>query len=99
MSDHQILQPSNQDHQRSNWRNPFRTLALQFARGFRRWQRHRVIAALQRFDDRLLDDIGISRNDIPKVADDLFPLRKQNASIQQPANKNQEASDPHRMAA
>lgn len=33
----------------------------------RNWQRRRMIAALRAMDDNLLDDIGISRNDIPRV--------------------------------
>lgn len=38
----------------------------------RRWQRNRVISELSRLDNRQLEDIGISRGDIPKVADRLF---------------------------
>ncbi|WP_146298862.1 DUF1127 domain-containing protein [Nitratireductor mangrovi] len=35
----------------------------------RNWQRRRMIAALRAMDDNLLYDIGISRNDIPRVVD------------------------------
>ncbi len=33
----------------------------------RRWQRRRMIAALEAMDDRLLRDIGIDRPDIPRM--------------------------------
>jgi uncharacterized protein YjiS (DUF1127 family) len=36
---------------------------------FMRWQRRRMIEALQRLDDRLLHDIGISRGEIPSVVE------------------------------
>jgi uncharacterized protein YjiS (DUF1127 family) len=35
---------------------------------FRRWQRNRTIAALQSLDDWMLDNIGITRAEIPRVA-------------------------------
>ncbi|MFC3725651.1 DUF1127 domain-containing protein [Neoaquamicrobium sediminum] len=35
----------------------------------RNWQRHRMIAALRAMDDNLLHNIGISRNDIPRIVD------------------------------
>lgn len=34
---------------------------------FRRWERRRMIAALQSMDDRVLRDIGIRRSEIPSV--------------------------------
>ncbi|WP_348524426.1 DUF1127 domain-containing protein [Paracoccus sp. R12_2] len=34
---------------------------------FRRWQRRKMIEALRRMDDRMLRDIGIDRNEIPRV--------------------------------
>lgn len=43
-----------------------------FRRAVRLWQRNRAINELLRLDDRLLDDIGISRNDIPRVVEGLF---------------------------
>lgn len=33
----------------------------------RRWQRRKMIAALEAMDDRLLRDIGIGRPDIPRM--------------------------------
>ncbi|GKY89871.1 DUF1127 domain-containing protein [Sinisalibacter aestuarii] len=36
---------------------------------FRRWERRKMIAALEAMDDRLLRDIGIYRNDIPRLVD------------------------------
>jgi uncharacterized protein YjiS (DUF1127 family) len=35
------------------------------------WSRRKAIAELQRLDDRLLADIGISRGQIPQVVDGL----------------------------
>lgn len=37
----------------------------------RRWQKHRTIRALERLDDWMLEDIGITRGEIPRVVDDL----------------------------
>jgi len=48
-------------------------LADVFSRATERWQRNRAAAALNRLDDRLLENIGISRNDIPRVAAGLVP--------------------------
>ncbi|MDX0190458.1 DUF1127 domain-containing protein [Sinorhizobium meliloti] len=36
------------------------------------WQRNRAAVALQQLDDRLLEDIGIIRNDIPRIVEGLF---------------------------
>ena len=36
---------------------------------FRRWERRKMIAALEAMDDRLLRDIGIYRNDIARLVD------------------------------
>lgn len=36
---------------------------------FRNWERRKMIATLQRMDDRLLRDIGIDRSDIPRVVE------------------------------
>jgi uncharacterized protein YjiS (DUF1127 family) len=45
-----------------------------FAQGFRRWQRVRAIRALEMLDDRLLEDIGIARNEIPRIAEGLLGM-------------------------
>lgn len=61
-------------------RMPFRnqgTISLTAAMGRRvkaalcRWQKQRAVRTLQELDDRLLDDIGLTRNDIQKVVDEL----------------------------
>lgn len=44
------------------------TVAGLVSRAVERWHRRRAAATLDRLDDRLLEDIGISRNDIPFVA-------------------------------
>ncbi|WP_112323025.1 DUF1127 domain-containing protein [Oceanibium sediminis] len=41
------------------------------SRAFQRWQRGRLVAVLSAMDDRLLQDIGIERADIPRRADEL----------------------------
>lgn len=49
-------------------RSGFRArLAGLFSRAMERWHRSQAAAALHRFDDSQLEDIGISRYDIPHV--------------------------------
>lgn len=43
------------------------------SRVMERWHRGQAAAALRRLDDRQLEDIGISRNDIPQVVAGLVP--------------------------
>ncbi len=33
------------------------------------WRRRKMIEALEGLDDRMLEDIGLSRNDIPRIVD------------------------------
>lgn len=56
------------------WRTPRITVAQLFLRAVQRWQRARAINELSRLDDRQLDDIGITRNDIPRVVEGLFSV-------------------------
>ena len=50
-----------------------RSTFVQFLRrGIRRWQRRRAITELSRLDDMQLEDIGLSRNDIPHAVDRIF---------------------------
>lgn len=49
------------------------TMAGLFTRALKRWHRAQAAAALHRLDDRQLEDIGISRNDIPRVVAGLVP--------------------------
>lgn len=44
----------------------------QIVLGLERWHRQRAIAQLRQLDDRQLADIGISRNDIPLVVDEMI---------------------------
>jgi uncharacterized protein YjiS (DUF1127 family) len=53
-------------------RQPRVTVAQLFLRAVQRWQRNRAIAALQRLDDRYLEDIGVARSEIPDLAEKLF---------------------------
>lgn len=48
------------------------SVAWVIAKALNRWQRIRASANLRDMDDRLLEDIGIARNDIPQVVADLF---------------------------
>ncbi|MFD2738703.1 DUF1127 domain-containing protein [Sulfitobacter aestuarii] len=43
-----------------------------FGRVIAGWQRSRMISALHNLDDRLLDDIGLYRADIPQLAEAHF---------------------------
>ena len=72
MSNQMINQASSQ----SRSENRFRPLAQVVMHGLKRWQRHKAIADLERLDDRVLRDIGISRNDIPRVVDGMLPERE-----------------------
>lgn len=58
---------------------PRSTLLQLFLRAVRRWQRSRAINQLAQLDDRQLEDIGIARNDIPRVAERLVGLDKHDA--------------------
>ena len=58
----------------SSRRTGFRaTVADLISRATQRWHRGQAAAALHRLDDRQLEDIGISRNDIPHVVAGLVP--------------------------
>lgn len=57
-------------------RMPRVTVAQLFLRAIRRWQVNRAISELRRLDDRQLEDIGISRNDIPRAVEGLYGSRK-----------------------
>ncbi|MBX3576254.1 MAG: DUF1127 domain-containing protein [Rhizobiaceae bacterium] len=61
-------------HPASNRRAGLRaTFADLISRATQRWHRGQAAAALHRLDDRQLEDIGISRNDIPRVVAGLVP--------------------------
>jgi uncharacterized protein YjiS (DUF1127 family) len=47
-------------------------------RALRRWRRSRAINELRQLDNRMLEDIGISYNDIPLVVDRLFDQEEVN---------------------
>ncbi len=51
-------------------------IAALLLRAGRRWQRSRAINELAMLDDRQLADIGITRNDIPRVVDGLLGSEK-----------------------
>ncbi|RTM07555.1 MAG: DUF1127 domain-containing protein [Hyphomicrobiales bacterium] len=53
-------------------RQPRTTVAQMFLKAVQRWQRNRAMAALERLDDRTLEDIGIGRNEIPQLAESFF---------------------------
>ena len=61
-------------HPASGLRPGFRaSVAGLVSRVMERWHRGQAAAALRRLDDRQLEDIGISRNDIPRVVAGLVP--------------------------
>lgn len=49
------------------------TVAGLVSRAVERWHRNQAVAELHRLEDRQLEDIGISRNDIPRVVAGLVP--------------------------
>ena len=53
-------------------RTPRTTVAQLFLRALQRWQRNRAMTQLSLLDDRQLEDIGVARNDIPRVVEGLF---------------------------
>jgi uncharacterized protein YjiS (DUF1127 family) len=62
-----IQHSSSTTHRIPGSRTPRVTVAQLFVRAVRRWQTNRAVNELSRLDDRQLEDIGISRNDIPRV--------------------------------
>ena len=67
------------EQSRTTRRNLWKTALEVFLRAGRRWRLNRAAAELSRLDDRQLEDIGISRNDIPKVVEGLFNAREAQA--------------------
>lgn len=62
-------------------RSGFRArLAGLFSRAMERWHRSQAAAAFHRLDDRQLEDIGISRNDVPHVVEGLVPSNIETAT-------------------
>lgn len=53
-------------------KSPRLTFAQLFLRAARRWQRNRAYNALSQLSDRQLEDIGISRDDIPRLVKGMF---------------------------
>ncbi|CAD7054285.1 hypothetical protein REJC140_02128 [Pseudorhizobium endolithicum] len=53
-------------------KRPRITVAQLFLRTMRRWQRNRAFNALSRLSNQQLEDIGISRYDIPKIVEGMF---------------------------
>ena len=74
----------------SGHRTPRVTVAQLFLRAVRRWQRSRAINELGRLNDGQLKDIGISRNDIPRVVDGLFNPEEVKTSGQVPLSEPEE---------
>jgi uncharacterized protein YjiS (DUF1127 family) len=69
-------------------RGPRVTIAGLLLRALQRWQRRRAGAALHSLDDRLLEDIGITRNDIPRIVERLFRPSEQ-GQVESPATVSQ----------
>lgn len=59
---------------------PCLTVAQLFLSAARRWQRNRAYNALSQLSDRQLEDIGVSRNDIPRLVKDMFVNGHENPS-------------------
>lgn len=72
MSDHSIVQPSDPKRGDGARQGPRVTVLQLFFRAMQRWQRRRATANLQGLTDGQLADIGLSRNDIPRVVEGLI---------------------------
>ena len=59
----------------------FEALDRRFKASIRRWQRRKTIRALERLSDWVLRDIGVSRVDIPRLAEDLIADDPRPASL------------------
>lgn len=69
MSDHlntQMHNPASRRNRANEKSGLFRRWILKTIRS---WKRRRMITALEQLDDRTLADIGVRRNDIPRVVD------------------------------
>jgi uncharacterized protein YjiS (DUF1127 family) len=71
-------------------RRPLGFLARKILLGLQRWQRHKAISQFQNLDDRQLADIGISRNDIPRVVDGLFSHNHRVTHAQKPPGQSED---------
>ena len=81
---------SAQVRQDSTLRSPRVTVAGLLLRALQRRQRRRAAAALHNLDDRLLEDIGITRNDIPRIVERLFvPLEQVEWNLRTPSARRQ----------
>lgn len=71
---------ANDNRKPGHERSPLRLCLLFAARvvanGLKRRERQRAIAALQALDDRVLEDIGIARYDIPDIVAEFFAPEK-----------------------
>ena len=92
----EIEHTSTTIHRAPASRTPRVTVAQLFLRAVRRWQTNRAIAELSRLDDRQLEDVGISRNDIPKVVAGLLRPEETPSSDHAPVST---VEDPMRQAA
>ena len=96
MSDHLIVPASGPTRQGEGRHKPRVTVVQLLFRALQRWQRNRAMANLQGLSDGQLEDIGISRNDIPRVADGFFQPKGE--TVRAPAVP-EEPSSPLRKAA
>jgi len=82
---------------------PRSALARLFLRAVRSWQRNRAINELSRLDNRQLEDIGISRSDIPRIVEGLFSADEADAKPAPKVDYRGQAAaivaDSHRRAA
>jgi uncharacterized protein YjiS (DUF1127 family) len=60
----------------------------------RRWQKRRTVRALERLDDWVLNDIGLSRGEIPRFVDDLVADDPRPASLARTAGRSKHDDGP-----
>ena len=61
----------------------------------RRWQKRRTVRALERLDDWVLNDIGLSRGEIPRFVDDLVADDPRPASLARSAGCSKHGDGPN----
>lgn len=69
-------------------------LSRRASTALRRWQKRRTIRALERLSDWALNDIGLSRGEIPRFVDDLVADDPRPASLAQTAGRSKHGGSP-----
>lgn len=99
MTDHLKIQTQSRFQLRYRVGARLELLRRQISLLSQRWQRGRAIAELERLDDRLLADIGISRGQIPQVVEGLCRPQSRMTRSQPSVSQGEKQRAHLRMAA